>query len=103
MIRNSAAVHPLSDSEVDALGVRELENFCADLMQPITEGDVEDDSTEIILASPLRLVVRTSCSVKLSPSASGNGRCTQCPQCVGVLGFVRQKNSMMNYERNLLE
>ena len=79
MIRNIAAVKPMSDSEVDALGVRVLDNFCADLMQPITEGDVEDDSTEIILASPLRLVVRTSCSGKLYPSASGNGRCFRCP------------------------
>ena len=29
-----------------------LDNFCADLMQPITEADVEDDSTEIVLVSP---------------------------------------------------
>ena len=52
MIRNIAAVKSMSDSEVDALGVRVLDNFCADLMQPITEADVEDDSTEIVLASP---------------------------------------------------
>ena len=52
MIRNIAAVKPMSDSEVDALGVRVLDNFCADLMQPSTEGEVEDDSTEMLLASP---------------------------------------------------
>ncbi|XP_044412534.1 uncharacterized protein [Triticum aestivum] len=52
MIRNIAAVKLMSDSEVDALGVRVLDNFCADLMQPNTDEDVEADSTEIVLASP---------------------------------------------------
>ena len=52
MIRNIAAVKPMCESEVDALGVRVLDNFCADLMPPITEADVEDDSTEIVLVSP---------------------------------------------------
>ena len=52
MIRNIAAVKPMCDSEVDALGVRVLDNFCVDLMPPSSEADVEDDSTEIVLASP---------------------------------------------------
>ena len=52
MIHNIAAVKPMSVSEVDALGVRALDNFCADLMPPIPEVDVEDDSTEMVLATP---------------------------------------------------
>ena len=52
MIRNIAAVKPMSDFEVDALGVRVLDNFCADLMPPILEAEVEDDSTEMVLATP---------------------------------------------------
>ena len=52
MIRNIVAVKPMTDSEVDALGVRVLEIFCADLMPPIPEADVEDDSTEMVLATP---------------------------------------------------
>jgi hypothetical protein len=52
MIRNIAAVKPMSDSKVDALGVTVLDNFCADLMPPIPEAEVEDDSTEMVMASP---------------------------------------------------
>ena len=52
MIRNIAAVKPMSDSEVDALGVRALDNFCVALMPPIPAADVEDDSTEMVLATP---------------------------------------------------
>ena len=52
MIRNIAAVKPMCESEVDALGVMVLDNFCADLMQPNTYEDVEADSTEIVLPSP---------------------------------------------------
>ncbi|XP_073355500.1 uncharacterized protein [Aegilops tauschii subsp. strangulata] len=52
MIRNIAAVKPMCDSEVDALGVRVLDNFCADLLPSSSEAGVEDGSTEIGLASP---------------------------------------------------
>ena len=52
MIRNIAAVKPMCDSEVDALGVRVLGNFCEDLLPSSSEAGVEDVSTEISLASP---------------------------------------------------
>lgn len=52
MIRNIAAVKPMCDSEVDALGVRVLGNFCEDLLPSSSEAGVEDVSTEIGLASP---------------------------------------------------
>ena len=52
MIRNIAAVKPMSDSEVDALGVRVLEIFCADLLPPIPETEVEEDSTKMVMARP---------------------------------------------------
>ena len=52
MIRNIAAVKPMSDSEVDALGVRVLDNFCADLIPPIPEAEEEDDTSEMVMARP---------------------------------------------------
>ena len=52
MIHNLAAVKPISDSEVDALGVRVLNNFCADLIPPIPEAEGEDDTTEMVMAGP---------------------------------------------------
>ena len=41
MIRNLAAVKPLNDSEIDALGVRVLDSFCADLAPSPPE--IEED------------------------------------------------------------
>ena len=52
MIRNLAAVKPMSDSEVDALGVRVLNNFCADLIPPLPESEVEDDTSEHVVVRP---------------------------------------------------
>ena len=52
MIRNIAAVKPMSNSEVDALGVRALDNFCADLIPTIPEAEEEDDSSELVMAGP---------------------------------------------------
>ena len=52
MIRNIAAIKPMCDSEVDALGVRVLDNFCADLLPSSSEAGVEDGSAEFGLASP---------------------------------------------------
>ncbi|XP_073355470.1 uncharacterized protein [Aegilops tauschii subsp. strangulata] len=52
MIRDIAAVKPMCDSEVHALGVRALEIFCADLLPSSSEAGVEEVSTEIGLASP---------------------------------------------------
>ena len=61
MIRNLAAVKPMSDSEVDALGVRALDNFCADLIPTIPEAEEEDDSSELVMAGPSE----TSCDDRL--------------------------------------
>ena len=61
MIRNLAAVKPMSDSDFDALGVRVLDNFYVDLMPPIPEAEVEDDSTEMVMPSPSK----TGCEDRL--------------------------------------
>ena len=46
MIRNLAAVKPMNDSDIDALGVRVLDNFCADLAPSLRETDEEDGPIE---------------------------------------------------------
>ena len=43
MIRDLAAVKPMNDSEIDALGVRMLDNFCDDLAPPLQEPEEEDE------------------------------------------------------------
>ena len=52
MIRNLAAVKPMNDSDIDALGVRVLDNFCADLANPISEPEEEDESFEDAVVRP---------------------------------------------------
>ena len=47
MIRNLAAVKPMNDSDIDALGVRVLDNFCADLAPSLHESEGEDDTFEV--------------------------------------------------------
>ena len=44
MIQNLAAVKPMNDSDIDALGVRVLDNFCADLAPSLPETEEEDGS-----------------------------------------------------------
>ena len=46
MIQNLAAVKPMNDSDIDALGVRVLYNFCADLAPSFPESEEEDDTFE---------------------------------------------------------
>ena len=46
MIRNLAAVKPMNDSDIDALGVRVLDNFCADLAPSLPESEEENDTFE---------------------------------------------------------
>ena len=52
MIRNLAAVKPMNDSEIDALGVRVLDDFCADLAPPLPEPEEEDESVEMDVVGP---------------------------------------------------
>ena len=52
MIRNLAAVKPMNDSEIDALGVRVLDDFCADLVPPLPEPEEEDESVEMDVVGP---------------------------------------------------
>ena len=44
VIRKLAAVKPMNDSEIDALGVRVLENFCDDLAPPLQEQEEDDEN-----------------------------------------------------------
>ena len=49
MIRNLAAVKPMNNSDIDALGVRVLDNFCADLAPSLPESEEEDDTFEVVV------------------------------------------------------
>ncbi|XP_044400833.1 uncharacterized protein [Triticum aestivum] len=42
MIRNIAAVKPMNDSDIDALGVRALDSFCADLAPSLPETEEDE-------------------------------------------------------------
>lgn len=46
MIQNLAAVKPMNNSDIDALGVRVLDNFCADLAPSLPEIEEDDDTFE---------------------------------------------------------
>ena len=46
MIRNLAAVKPMSNSDIDALGVMALDNLCADLAHPSPEPKEEDERVD---------------------------------------------------------
>lgn len=48
MIPNLVAVKPMNDSNIDALGVRALDNLCADLAQPSPEPEEEDERVDIV-------------------------------------------------------
>ena len=43
MIRNLAVVKPMNDSDVDALGFRVLDSFCADLAPTLPEIEEDED------------------------------------------------------------
>ena len=47
LIRNLAAVKPMNDSEIDALGVRMLDKFCDDLAPPLQEPEEEDENVGV--------------------------------------------------------
>jgi hypothetical protein len=51
-IRNLAAVKPMNDAEIDALGVRVLDNLCADLAPSTPESEEEDATLEEAIARP---------------------------------------------------
>ena len=46
MIRNLAAVKPMNDSDIVVVGVRVLDNFCADLAPSLPESEEEADTFE---------------------------------------------------------
>ena len=52
VIRNLAAVKPMNDSEIDALGVRVLHNFCHDLAPPLQEPEEEDENIGLEVDNP---------------------------------------------------
>ena len=68
MIRNLAAVKPMNDSDIDALGVRVLYNFCADLASTLPEPEDEDEGVE-------NVVVRTS-----EPGCEDQMECKNIPK-----------------------
>jgi len=51
-IRNLAAVRPMNDAEIDALGVRVLDHFCADLVPPSAESEEEELSVDDVVIPP---------------------------------------------------
>ena len=48
MIRNLAAVKPMNNSEIDALGVRVLDNLCANLAHSSPEPEEEDERVDFV-------------------------------------------------------
>ena len=50
-IRNLAAVKPMNDEEIDALGVRVLDNLCADLAPSNHESEDDDVPLDVAAAS----------------------------------------------------
>ena len=62
MIRHIAAVKPMNDSQIDALGVRVLDGMCADLDSALLE--TEEDSnpeTSLHVDEPLVLEAEIEC------------------------------------------
>ena len=51
-IRNLAAVRPMNEAEIEALGVRVLDNLCADLAPSCNEPDEEDANVEVEVLQP---------------------------------------------------
>ena len=51
----------MNDADIDALGVRVLDNFCADLIPPMPESEEEDDTVVIDVARP----AETGCEDRL--------------------------------------
>ena len=45
-------MRPMNDAEIDALGVRVLDNLCADLAPSTTESDEEEVSVEVVVHQP---------------------------------------------------
>ena len=52
LIRNLTAVKPMNDSDIDALGVRVLDSFCADLAPSLPETE-EDGSISLRDSTPI--------------------------------------------------
>ena len=52
MIRMLAAVKPMNDSEIHALGVRVLDGFCTDLAPSLPEQEEENESVEMDVVGP---------------------------------------------------
>ena len=53
MIRNIAVVKPMNDGEIDALGVRALDSFCADLAPSLPETEEDDGSISLRDSTPI--------------------------------------------------
>jgi hypothetical protein len=53
MIRNLAAVKPLNDSEIDALGVRVLDSFCEDLAPSPAQSDEDESFVSLGVSTPV--------------------------------------------------
>ena len=51
-IRNLAAVRPMIDAELNALGVRVLDTLCADLAPSCNEPDEEETNVEVEVLQP---------------------------------------------------
>ena len=69
MIRNLAAVKPMNDSDVDALGVNVLDSFCADLASSLPENEEDEYSTSpsdsIIAESQVEVPTELGCGERV--------------------------------------
>ena len=111
MIRNLAAVKPMNDSDVDALGVNVLDSFCADLAPSLPETEEDEYSTSprdsILADSQVARSTELGCEDRVEdqnkPKRKWKQKIYPASAVLEVLGSGPLKNFMMKYKRKLLE
>ena len=93
----------MNDADIDALGVRVLDNFCVDLAPSIPESEEEDATLEDAVVRSTEPGCEDRVEDQSKPKRKWKRKIYLLQRCVGVLGSVLLKNFMMKYERNLLE
>ena len=111
LIRNLAVVKPMNDSDIDALGVRVLDSFCADLAPSLPETDEDEgyssprDST-LVGVQEVRST-EPGCEDRVEdqnkPKRKWKWKIYPASAVCRSAMIRTTKKIMMNYERNLLE
>ena len=108
LIRHIAAVKPMNESEIDALGVRVLDGLCADLDPALHETE-EDTIPEVSLHvdEPEAIEAENDCVDQvdglLKPKRTWKRKVYPVSAARRSARIRTAKNFMMNYERHFLE